>query len=340
MASLHQNTDNPPDQRMPDTTLPPSSEPESEPAPPRRESLISRYLDEAGDLDRAAEEMWVPESRQTAPNFITHRLWRRRFQHIVADIIWNARLLWRWERPRAKKQIEQQTAPVKKAAVFSYDLALGQVHWAWRHLKNDPELRLTALQVMGGLSLSVLLFVAWLSLGRPGEEKFLIDPTVPAPAADILDVAEEVSAAVPGPQVTPLPEPEPLSQKNFRFEYFVAREANSGKIKLYNHTAENYVKSWFAPGTPAKPFMIFLSSVLQRSIGKDVKFPDRCMRMPVNKVFRESVVTCTYAHTLPGPFKSKGEKNLRAFWIVSLSYDAKLNIRDVRLHARLVPAAR
>lgn len=322
---------------MPDTTLPPSPDPESEPPKARRDNLIERYLEVSDDLDRAAEEMWVPESRQAGPTIISHRAWRHRFSHFIPDTIWNLRLLWRWERPRAKKQIE----PVKKAAIFSYDLVWGQIKWGLRHLRNDPDLRLTALQVMGGLSLSVVIFVAWLSLGRPGEGVLMMDPTVPAPAVDILDSADEVAAVVPVPQaVMPLPEPEPLSQKNFRFEYFVAREASSGKVKLYNHTAENYVRTWFAPGTPAKPFMTFLADVLQRSIGKDVKFPDRCMRLPVNKVFRDSVVTCTYYHPLPGPYANQREKNLRAFWIVTLSYDSKLHIKDVRLHARLVQASK
>jgi len=311
-----------------------------------RPSLLEQHAREAADLERSAQALWndarAPEAAPTyAPPPDPTQTTGYKMRRLLADIWWNLRILRRWSRPKVKASM----VPVREGSQHVLHLVMGQIRWGWRRFKNNPAAQRLTYQIATGFGIAILLFALWLWAGKPLEDVFTTDPNVPAPNLEMISEIESdenviIDSAMPPPPPTANKDVEELGPNNFRLEYFAQRDAATGKIKLYNNAAESYVKQWYNIGTPAKPLMSFVGHMLERAAGRKLAFEEHCMKLPVNKVFREATITCTYAHPLPPPFRSEAEKSLRAFWIISMNYDGNLNIRDVQVHARLVQAGR
>lgn len=227
----------------------------------------------------------------------------------------------------------------------------GLLLWHWRDLKINREKRLATFGLLGGFTLPALMIVllVWLIPPDPETNTLEMDPSVPVPPTEaILDSA--LIEADPGEEaVVTLPTPPPetphdegLTRDNFLFDRFTTRD-DKGQLKVLSRAAEYQLREWFPAGSSAVEFMRFFGQTLQRAGMKaadaTTAAKQRCMSLPVNKLFTSRVVTCTYGHKLPEPLARRESAANRVFWIVALSYDNDKRITDLRLHARLTNAA-
>ena len=248
---------------------------------------------------------------------------------LLRNIWWTLRLFYRWQRPR------WQT--VKQLLQRGNSFLSGWFLWYWRNLKTKPDTRLATLGLVGGFAvplLTVMLLLHYFPPSPPSLE-LAIDPAVPAP--DLSQIEPEASEAVEATETSP----SSLNPANFRFELFVRRDA-SGKIRLLHKVAEASIYRWFPNGTPAVTVMRFLGDALIRSGVNADNAADaaksHCIALPINRVFRQNTIACTYGHRLPGPELPHENSKLRMFWIISLTNDAAGRLTDLRIHARMTEA--
>lgn len=214
---------------------------------------------------------------------------------------------------------------------------IGWLLWYWRNLKTRPDTRLATMGLVGGFAvplLTVMLLLHYFPPAPPSLE-LPIDPAVPAP--DLSLIEPEASEAAEEPEA---PSPS-LNTENFRFGLFVQRNAD-GRIRLLHKVAEASLRRWFPNGTPAVTVMRFLGESLIRSgVNADnaaEAAKNHCIALPINRVFRQNTIACTYGHKLPGPELPRENTRLRAFWIISLTNDTAGRLTDLRIHARMTEA--
>ena len=264
---------------------------------------------------------------------------KRYFQYVYGRLLWQRRV----SRTRSEETAKHRA------------LILGWLRRQWLLLRTDPDRRLAAYGLAGGFAIPMTLIVILGHFTPQPIEPLLqpyIDPSIPAPSTEMIAEeeqdtgvpvevpAETAAIATPVPSGT-TPQPEPLSERNFRFEYFAQRD-QQGLLHLMSHTAENTILGMFPLGTPAVNVMRFFGEVMLRS-GVDAEeatkaAQSRCMAMPINKLFTVRTVTCTYGHTPPQPRLARESARSRVFWIMALSYDNGGRLIDLRVHARTTMA--
>lgn len=229
----------------------------------------------------------------------------------------------------------------------------GWLLWQWRLLRTDPDRKLAVLGLTGGFIIPMALIIGITHMLPPHNAPEvdaipLSDASVPAPSVDIIDVSpveQPETSAEPEPAIAAPPQTaahEALSASNFRFEYFVQRDER-GRLRLLRQAAQAMLLDMFPPGTPAVNVMRFFGEVMLRSgvAGDDATRTarSRCMAMPVNKVFTQRTVTCTYGHNVPLPRHTRESGRSRVFWIMALTYNRDGKLTDLRVHARTTLAA-
>lgn len=278
------------------------------------------------------------------------------------DLCWNIRLIYRFLRPKAKpfsKRVAKAAATLLRrvlAPLLSKEnwsliwswicqgtaFLSGWLIWYWRRIKTNRDTRLATLGLIGGFSLPLIaLIMAIIYLpSNPATVDLPIDPSVPAP--DIIALAEDEATTDSSenfPQETP--QAPALSPDNFRFELFVQRRPD-GQIKMLHKVAEGYARRWFPVGTPVTHVLRFVGDVLIRSGIKAETSAEaaksRCIALPINRVFRQNTITCTYGHLLPGPALPHENAKLRMFWIITMTNDSAGRLTDLRIHARTTEA--
>lgn len=337
-------------------------EPEEAPAPlsqPRGGRKLEVWFDL---LDRLAERRNLHEAgeaaRQAQPP--------TKAQLLLDRAVWRVILFARWLRPhlarnavaaqkvtrktwrRSLLQFQRQTQETRKHVY-------GWLLWQLRLLRTDPDRKLAALGLAGGFVIPMVLIVTLghlipaspaITASEMAATAPYSDPSVPAPAVNVIEAAPgeppietplrqdaEVALILP----PPVSASEPLTIKNFRFEYFILRDKD-GRLQLLSHAAEAMILASYPVGSRAVDVMRFFGDVMLRA-GSEQDSANRaaqarCMALPVNKVFPVKTVTCTYGHDVPMPRHARESERTRIFWIMALSYDRNGRLLDLRLHAR------
>ena len=337
----------------------------SEPASPPNASPddIDRW---EGLLDRLAERKKAHEEKEAEQAIQPPSNWR-----IALDnTIWNFTLLARYLRPRLRKKIKagilalrtrvwpytrltlQRTwALLKYIYLQSWQITKrvglylhGWILWQQRLMRLNPDRKLAVIGLVGGFTIPLALIIIISSLMpqpvAPAPSALQLDPSVPAPVADFAEnVVEEDDATTSQQAETST---DALSPQNFTFEQFVTRD-NTGRLHLLSQQAQKQILSWYPYGTPATRVMQFFGETIKRT-SEDEDDPTlaarkRCLSLPVNRVFTQKTVTCTYGHKPPEPKRPRESDQLRVFWIMALSYDRQGKLVDLKLHARTTMAA-
>ncbi len=346
----------------------------TQPAPAQPLSRSVRKLEVWFDLiDRLAERRGSHEASQAA----------KAAQPPTRAQMWLDRAVWqvirfaRWLRPH----LARNAAAAQKATRSSWRRnalhlkrqtrgvrlqAYGWLLWQLRLLRTDPDRKLAAMGLAGGFLIPMTLIVVLGQMIPPSAPDIAMenaatapfsDPSVPAPAANIIDAVPGEEATVEPPVEMPAQAPQqttsitlppvtaemgPLTIQNFKFEYFAQRDAR-GRLNLLSHAAEAMILSAYPIGSRAVEFMRFFGDVMIRS-GTEAESANlaaqaRCMALPVNKVFPVKTVTCTYGHDVPLPRLARESERSRVFWIVALTYNRNGTLTDLRVHARTTLAA-
>lgn len=278
------------------------------------------------------------------------------------DLCWNIRLIYRFLRPGAKPFLRRTTkaattllrnllAPLLSRENWALLWGIlcqgtaflrGWIFWYWRRFKTNRDTRLATLGLIGGFSLpliALILAIVYLP-SNPAAVELPMDPSVPAPDISALS-EDEASASSDETLAQENPQAPALSPDNFRFELFVQRNPD-GQIKMLHRVAEGYARRWFPIGTPVTHVLRFLGDVLIRS-GIEAETSaeaakSHCIALPINRVFRQNTITCTYGHMLPGPARPHENAKLRMFWIITMTNDSAGRLTDLRIHARTTEA--
>lgn len=329
-------------------------EPPPDSPPPRPARRLEIWFDL---LDRLAERKKNYDQKNAQPAAPS------RAQLFLDNAVWNLLLFARWLRPRLKRRARATGRGAKLQAIRSSrqisrngkrigHRLLGWLLWQIRQVRINPERRLAALALVGGFAIPLALIITLAHVlpmdSTSPEAQPYIDPSVPVPSAEFSETEEEGTSPTETADNKPVAQPQApqgkaITSNNFRFEYFVQRDAR-GRIHLLGDMAETTLLTLFPLGTPAVRLMRFFGEVMVNS-GSDhdeatLAAKARCMSMPMNKIFTSKTVTCTYGHILPGPYLPNENMRRRIFWIMALTYDRGGHLTDLRVHARTTLASR
>lgn len=319
-----------------------------------------------GLLDRLAERKKAHEEKEATLAAQPPSGWRI----VLDDALWNIALLTRWLRPRIRKRIKASLAMMRRRVgpallgllqnlwKLTQQLSLqiwqvskrlglylqGWILWQLRLMRQDPDRKLAVIGLVGGFTIPLALIIIISSLmpspvAQQAPSALQLDPSVPAPVADFAEnVVVEEDAAADQTNNSPVT----LSPQNFTFEQFVTRD-KTGRLHLMSRQAETQILSWYPRGTSATRVMQFFGETIKRTSDDEddptLAARKRCLSLPVNRVFTQKTVTCTYGHKPPDPKPPRESDNLRVFWIMALSYDKQGKLVDLKLHARTTRAA-
>lgn len=248
-----------------------------------------------------------------------HPAWRR----FKADAKWNARLMWRYYRPKLRAFVHDGAGQAGYMAGYIY----GWFFWYGRKWRQDADFRYKGYVLAGSFVsafVAIYLIVAvwgWISGPRDGQL------TVPGMSLGDIAVIDTRDPATMGQQPPAMPE-RLESATGFRFERYVGQSAQ-GQLVLDGTTAQAALRQILPVGTKATEALAFIAS-LYPSNGREVLevVKQHCLGLPSSKVFRQRTITCTYVHGLPD--------GRQAFWVVAFTSDRQARLTELSATARLV----
>lgn len=250
-----------------------------------------------------------------------HPAWQR----FKADAKWNARLAWRFYRPKLRILFHYG------AGRFGYVLGYvyGWCFWYGRKWRQDPGLRHKGYVLAGSFSAAFigiyLLMAVWGWLASSPEGELTVPGMLLADIAviDTRDPTTMGQSPATAPQMA-----EPAAPAGFRFERYAGRTAQ-GQLVLDGAAAQAALRQILPVGTKATDALAFIAR-LYPSNGRETLevVKQHCLGLPSSKVFRQRTITCTYVHDMP--------EGRQAFWIVAFTSDRQARVTELSATARLV----
>lgn len=248
-----------------------------------------------------------------------HPAWRR----FKADAKWNARLMWRYYRPKLRAFMHDGAGHAGYVAGYIY----GWFFWYGRKWRHDADFRYKGYVLAGSFVsafIAIYLIMAvwgWIAGPRDGQL------TVPGMSLNDIAVIDTRDPATMGQQPPSRPQ-QAESATGFRFERYVGQSAQ-GQLVLDGTTAQATLRQILPVGTKATDVLAFIAGLYPAN-GREVLevVKQHCLGLPSSKVFRQRTITCTYVHDLPD--------GRQAFWVVAFTSDRQARLTELSATARLV----